>query len=378
MNSTQAQSVCATSAVALVGMISTAHAHPPDLQANLERSWTQYITTFIQDDGRVIDRGAGDISTSEGQAYAMLRAAWSDDRATFERVRGWSIRNLQRGKSSNLPAWRWGQRPDGKWGTLDGQPASDSDQLMAFALLIAAERWSEPTYRTDAVALLHTIWDQETRVVGGRRMILAGPWAMEQDPVQVNPSYLMPFAYRAFAKADAEHDWNSLVDSSYDLLERTTTAYGLPPDWAWVDATTGEIVAPPGSQTHMLSFGYDAFRAPWNLAAEVQWHDETRARVLLARMSPLGTMWRRDGRLPAKIAPGGEAAAEHDYLGMYGALLPAWHHSRPGDAHTLYKTQIEPSDSLGVWGRPDDYYAQNWVWFGLALWTGLATPPEVL
>lgn len=378
MTPTQTQTLCATSAVALASVISNgAVAHPPDLTVQIESGWTQYITSFIQDDGRVIDRSAGDISTSEGQAYGMLRAVWSGDRSTFDRVRGWSTRNLQGGDPHALPAWRWGQRPDGKWGTLDEQPASDSDQLMAYALLLAAGTWEEPAYREDAVALLHQIWERETREIAGQRVMLPGPWAVDQDTVQLNPSYFMPFAYRAFAEADPEHDWKALIGTSYDLIDRGITAYGLPPDWMWVNASTGELMAPPGSQTHKLSFGFDAFRVAWNLAADVQWHDETRARILLARMAPLGTTWRDEGKIPSQIAPGGESASNHDYVGMYGALLPAWHHSRPGDAALLYETHVAPSATGGIWGRPNDYYAQNWVWFGLALWTGLAKPPEV-
>src|SRR6476646_1758537 len=36
----------------------------------LQQSWAAYRQRFIQADGRVIDREAGDRSTSEGQAYA--------------------------------------------------------------------------------------------------------------------------------------------------------------------------------------------------------------------------------------------------------------------------------------------------------------------
>src|SRR6185436_16916003 len=50
----------------------------------LKESWAKYVERFIQADGRVIDHKAGGISTSEGQAYAMLRAVWMQDRATFD------------------------------------------------------------------------------------------------------------------------------------------------------------------------------------------------------------------------------------------------------------------------------------------------------
>ena len=29
---------------------------------------------------------------------------------------------------------------------------------------------------------------------------------------------------------------------------------------------------------------------------------------------------------------------------------------------------------VAPWGEARDYYGQNWIWFGLALWAGVATP----
>ncbi|MFM7426217.1 MAG: glycosyl hydrolase family 8, partial [Elainella sp.] len=50
-----------------------ATAATPDL---LQQSWQIYSQRFIQGDGRIIDREANDRSTSEGQAYALMRAVW--------------------------------------------------------------------------------------------------------------------------------------------------------------------------------------------------------------------------------------------------------------------------------------------------------------
>lgn len=65
----------------------------PESTANrelLEQSWMIYRQQFIQEDGRVIDYEASDRSTSEGQAYAMLRAALIDDPSTFALTLDWA------------------------------------------------------------------------------------------------------------------------------------------------------------------------------------------------------------------------------------------------------------------------------------------------
>lgn len=363
-------------ALATALFASTAHAKRPELDSELRRSWTSYMEVFVQDDGRVVDHSARGISTSEGQSYAMLRAVWANDRPTFDRVRGWARDNLQGGDPTALPAWQWGRRDDGSWGVLDEQPASDADQIIAYALLMAARRWKHQPYRDDAVVILGRIWEQETGEVAGQRTMLPGPWAAGQEVVQINPSYLMPFAYRAFAEADPAHPWIELVNTSYTLLDRSISAYGLPPDWCWVRAEDGTLQDPPKGEERKLVFGYDAFRVAWTLAADVQWYEEPRARVLLARIAHLGNTWRDRGQIPAEIGPGLQPLQDHDYLGAYGALLPAWQQIRPRDAEQLYARHLAPVAGRGGWGRPEDYYAQNWVWFGIALWNRTAVPPE--
>ena len=53
----------------------------------LQASWDAYKDRYLHANGYVLDRtrGNGEV-TSEGQSYALLRAAWLDDRAAFARV----------------------------------------------------------------------------------------------------------------------------------------------------------------------------------------------------------------------------------------------------------------------------------------------------
>ena len=60
----------------------------------LRETWSAYVQRFVQQDGRVVDPKAGGITTSEGQAYALLRAVWMEDRPVFDRVLTWSVEHL--------------------------------------------------------------------------------------------------------------------------------------------------------------------------------------------------------------------------------------------------------------------------------------------
>ncbi len=336
----------------------------------LVAAWRDYVAAYIAEDGRVIDRGDADRSTSEGQAYAMVRAVWIDDRATFDRVRAWTDANLQEGDDP-LPAWLWGKRPDGSWGTVDPSPAADSDQWIAWALLAASERWGDPAYATEARRMLAAIWTRETRVVAGVRYLLPGPWAQDGDPVRLNPSYWLPFAWRDFARADPAHAWGELLDPAYRGFTVCRGATGLARDWCYLRASDGTPVpAPRGAEAHD-DHGFEAYRVPWTLALDAAWSGEARARKLLTPYVRLARAWADDGMLPAVVAPDGAPRVGWAHLGRYGALLPAW---KPDDARALWERSLAPTRAPHGWGPREDYYLQNWVWLGRAL-QGAPTRP---
>ena len=355
--------------LALVAGVSTAAPDPDVLAA----AWSDYVRVSVHKSGRVIDHKGGQITTSEGQAYGMLRAVWIDDRATFERIDQWTVRHLQAGDPTALPAWKHGRK---RWrrGVLDPQSATDADILIAWSLLLAAERWDEPRYASRAKALVGTIWDTDVHRVGDRLVLLPGPWAADARPLRLNPSYFMPFAMRAFATVDPAHEWTTLIDDGYAILAECTQG-GLAPDWLYLDPQTGARVPAP-EPAHELH-GFESMRLPFMLAAEVQWFDEPRARALLAPYTAWQAHYAAHGWLPALAHADGSAAADYPHLALYGALLPAWAIDSPGAAEQLYTATIAPTRGRDGWADDRDYYAQNWVWFGLALWTGLASPPEL-
>lgn len=342
----------------------------------LAEAWRAYLETYVQPDGRVVDPGAEGRSTSEGQAYALARAVIVGDAHTFERVRAWTEANLQHGDPAALPAWLWGPRADGTWGVQDEAPASDADQWMAWALLRAARRFGEPRYHEQALALLARTWDEETAVLGVGRVLLPGPWARGREVVQLNPSYWLTFAWREFAAADPAHDWAGLLDPAYLLLEACRTDVGVAQDWCHVSAADSTVhAAPRGSEAHD-DFGFEAFRVAWTLAADADWYGDRRARRLLRGYDGLAKRWRRDGALPGVLAPDGRGRVDWPYQGQLGALLPAWGLTRPSAADALWRDTLAPTRAGHGWGDPADYYGQNWIWLGYALWSGQVGRPS--
>src|SRR3954468_15588579 len=128
----------------------------------------RYVDRFVSGDGRVIDRTAGDRSTSEGQAYGMFFALVANDRALFQRLLAWTEHNLAQGDlGRNLPAWHWGKRRDGAWGVIDRNAASDADLWLAYDLLEAGRLWSETRYADLGRRILANAAEREVADVPG-------------------------------------------------------------------------------------------------------------------------------------------------------------------------------------------------------------------
>jgi endoglucanase len=264
---------------------------------------------------------------------------------------------------------------------MDPNSAADADQDTALALLFGAKRWGAGDLRGAATAMLADIWRLEVARVGGSSLVSAGSWAVSQaGGTVVNPSYLAPYAYRAFAKVDGSHPWADLVPASYRLLRTASTAdlggtrsAGLPPNWCVVDGS--------GTPRHYQGqdaaddYGYDAFRVPWRVAVDWSWNRSPEARDYLGGLSALRDAWSRSGSLAADYHRDGSAAGDPDPA-AYGADLGAFMADPRAAADLLKRGLMSTYHSEGDsawWGDRRSYYAQNWAWFGVALAAGRIT-----
>ncbi len=229
--------------------------------------WAPFRNRFITAEGRVVDTGNGGVSHSEGQGYGMLLAAWADDRATFERLLGWTQANLSRPKDA-LHAWRW--QPGLPNPVPDTNSATDGDIMIAWALLRAGERWNMPAWHKAGLAIADDLLRLSTREAAGRLFLAPGAHGFDRTGrIVVNPSYSILPAMRAFAEASGDPRWTRLDRDSLWLIDRARFgANGLTPDWVEIDLSTGAIRLAEG---WLERFSWDAIRVPLYLG----WAGET-------------------------------------------------------------------------------------------------------
>lgn len=389
-----------------------ASSQPPDTAQLLSESWAAYRRQFIQADGRVIDRESRDRTVSEGQAYAMLRAVFANDRTTFALTLNWAEANLQRRQLppnqptptppaappaaaqqnpsaasapnstlnpgdplDSLWAWKWGQRDSTDWGILDHNFASDADLDAVTALILASRRWNRPAYLALARTKLKDLWDYSTVVAPAsadsrpQRYFLPGPLASFQpapNQIYLNPSYLAPYAFRLFAQVDPSRDWLSLVESSYQVLTDSAqlSQVKLPSDWVVFDLKTKQFS--PASAPLQSLYSFDAFRVWWRVALDAAWFDEPRAKAYLNQhLVHLQQLWRTERRIPARIDLSGAATVSYEATSQYAMLYPALLVIDPAMAAELLQQKLLPAYKNGIWDNDRAYYTQNLVGLGL-------------
>jgi endoglucanase len=388
---------------------------PVRLERVLHASWQSYVRHYISPEGRVVIPERGGETISEAQAYALLRAVWANDPDTFVRVYAWTHQHLSRHKThgDHLLAWRWG-KSNSSYGILDANTATDGDLDYALTLTLAARRgWPAPpnlppfleeARRVQAAILEHEVVTLPT----GELLLTPGNWHEDRPPYLVNPSYFSPGAYRLFHemfRLNPQHlslSPNSpsplrgegrgggakscirLHQSTYPLLGRLqifSTGNRKPetengilfPDWCRVDAQ-GRPSPAPGKST---DFGWEAVRLPWRLALDALWFkDENAARLLAQNFLPFFKReWQARGKLFAVYGYDGTPRVDYESPVMYAGVLAAALAAGDRDLARQMAEKIlsfyRENDGQAYFEAPDNYYAQNWAWLGLATYAGL-------
>ena len=231
--------------------------------------------TWFDDDGTEQQLPHG--TTSEVHAYGMLLAAYMGDRKTFDALEAY--RQAHRNAKGAMP---WVIRADGV--VADSGAASDAEQDMALALLVAHRRWGG--YAAPLNELLATIRKYMVVPEGSAHayLLTAGDMPLRWWEVTF-PGSMAPAWYRAFATHTDDTFWMEVADKSYQYL----TSIDLNPGYA--NARTGLLPdrsRPDGTldaDAESHRFSWNAARAPWRLAADAAWNCESRASSRLERMN---------------------------------------------------------------------------------------------
>jgi endo-1,4-beta-D-glucanase Y len=321
--------------------------------------YQSYTSRFLDQQIRVIDRDAGDRTTSEAQAYAMFFALVANDRSRFDALLQWAELNLASGDlASHLPAWLWGRDRDNRWGVLDANPASDADLWMAYSLLEAGQAWSTPRYTQIGTSLATRIARQEVLDVPDVGLVLMPGAAgfRHGERYRLNVSYMPLQLLIRLGRLLPDGPWRAMA-ARVPTLVKAAAPRGFASDWIEYSTDHGFTTSDVGS--------YDAIRIYlWAglLDAATPGRD-----AILSALPGIITCLRSSNVPPEKIGMDGSVVNQNGPVGFSAALIPLL--SAVGEpkleAAQLARVRSALDSKTGLYGRPARYYDQNLVLFAL-------------
>ena len=355
----------------------------------LQTSWQYYKQRFMKKSAlkhsvkhssamgmRVESNNYGGTIT-EGQSYALLKSVWMNDPETFEATWRWTQEAMSR-PEDHLFAWHWGKKTDGTWGVVSEETATDGDQDIAYALILASERWNRPEYLAEARLIMRDLWRINVKQIQGRFYLAPGTWtAFQEDYLTVNPSYLAPYVYRKFADvsevAEQAKNWRALATDSYATLEicSNLTQNQLPPNWCSVDWKTGAIGWSDKQGDGARDFSYDAFRVFWRMAMdEAVDHSGGGGQALtyLRQHQALQAFWQEKGYLPEGFTESAEPRTDKLSGFSVSAMLAqdAVLHPEPKQMVKRYREVLAPYyHRYGYWFNDYNDFLHSVIWFHL-------------
>ena len=293
-----------------------------------------------------------------------------EDKVEFNRVWKWTQHNLQKRKGDSLFIWKVqvDQQPDTQ--ASDTNTASDADEDMAYALIKAYLIWGDKQYLKDAQSIVNDIWNKEVISRNGHLYLVSGADYSASDYLStndllVNPSYLAPSEYKAFAEIDKQHNWKKLSDDSYDLLAKiqALSKVNLISNWIAVKPDSNLVSASNFGVLSPDSFSYDAFRVSWRMANDLS---DPRAQSILEKLNTFyQSEWSKKHAIVSGYDMEGNALSYFSDIPTSAGAVISLHALNQSTANIIYKSEIMNRFHANgnYWGQKTNYYSQNWGWF---------------
>jgi endo-1,4-beta-D-glucanase Y len=316
-----------------------------------------------------------DSTVSEGIGYGMIIAVYMDDQMHFDGFWKYEQKHLD---THNL--MNWYILANGQLGMNGANAASDADEDMAFALVMADRQWSGKgslarnyiDYATDQIA---NVWNYDVVHTGNSHLMSGGDSGWDWSCVNI--SYFAPAYYRVFAQIDGNTaGWDAVIKTVYDTMDNALNPAvnggqanhdnGLVPAWCHSEGPPN-----PSCPSGATNYQYDSCRTPFRIALDWCWFGTAAAHDYLAKTSAFfsarGATAITDGYdlngtpHPQFGAAGGQSAA---FVGpaAVGAMSDVAYQSFVDQAYTDVA-----GGQLLIGGR---YYDESWTVMSLLMMTG--------
>jgi endoglucanase len=188
-------------------------------------NWEEFKLKFLKKEGNIIDPYNSYRTTSESQGYGLFLAVINNDKNTFNKILNWTYANLKR--KDNLFAWHWN---GGK--IIDYNNALDGDFFIAYALILAFEKWKKKEYLKKSKDIINSSKELILTVCSKKKHYILIPARYgfiheKEATITVFPSYYLPFIFKKFKNYDDFNFWEELYKYSYKIYQIPNITFNL-------------------------------------------------------------------------------------------------------------------------------------------------------
>jgi endo-1,4-beta-D-glucanase Y len=334
-------------------------------------------------------------TVSEGIGYGLIIAVYMGDQTLFNNLWKYEQTHLDPNGLMNWSIDSSGNTTMGNGMTLGGGGATDADEDMAWALVMADKQWGSSgtyNYLNLAKTQISAVWNHEIY-----QSKLAGPgdsWGPTDLFNDINISYFAPAYYRLFAQLDppsgsAPHMWDAVNQTVFDTIfgqgdngtgalnsSNKNTTNGLVPAWC---TSTGGM-----SSGQAFNYQYDSCRTPFRIgldwclnatsaASAATAINPARAgkyvKLTTSFFSGVGASMIVDGyNLDGTIASGAHTVSQGQSAAFLGpAGVGAMGSGSSSQAFLDATYNLVKGDNLFIGG---EYYDSSWTVMSLLMMTG--------
>jgi endo-1,4-beta-D-glucanase Y len=339
------------------------------VRLTMNNMWQNYKASYMKPTGQIVDP-TNNITTSEAQSYALLKAVIIKDRIGFDKIYNWTKANLQVRPNDKLFSWKATLNPITNINTLESENATDGDLDIAISLFRAHELWrtsNTSTYLAEAMAIIKDIFKHRVKEYDGKLMLLPYNSQSWKGIEVLNPSYFSPGHYQLFSEYDTSNNWLKLRNDTYTLYSKIRSSVGLYPDWVIYDI--GQKVfrdsqSEAGVGAHR--YGYDAFRVFWRVSQDKK--NPKSKEIMKFSSSFFEKEYISKSTIVAVYDTDGRAFAGYSDIatisGAYFAMSATNSNTYIGLTKDIYTNKINVDTA--TFEQDLNYYSENWTWFVLA------------
>ena len=241
----------------------------------LKSKFIEYLNAFYEESGDYarIKFDNPSYTVSEGIGYGMIMMVYFSDNATSYQEHFDKLWNYYQKFKNGNGFMHWKINGFNSIDQYNG--ATDADEDVAFALVMASYQFDDTKYRTAAANLIASMRQYEFESNGMHKP--GDAWNNVK-----NPSYVSPAAYEIFKAVDNDNStfWANAVSANYTLLQGNAhSTTGIPTGWSDSNGN------PATGNAGYIAYDYDASRAPWRWSWSYAWYGHSQASSLLSKLA---------------------------------------------------------------------------------------------